>query len=43
MLRDQSGVYFGSEIKFVAALAGRRLKVTTTTFALSCERLQGSL
>ena len=27
MLRDESGVYFGSEIKFVAALAGRRLEV----------------
>lgn len=27
MLRDNTGIYFGSEIKFVAALAGRRLEV----------------
>jgi asparagine synthase (glutamine-hydrolysing) len=27
ILRDQSGIYFGSEIKFIAALAGRRLAV----------------
>jgi asparagine synthase (glutamine-hydrolysing) len=27
MLRDRSGVYFGSEIKFIAALTGRRLEV----------------
>jgi asparagine synthase (glutamine-hydrolysing) len=27
ILRDQTGVYFGSEIKFIAALAGRRLEV----------------
>ena len=27
MLRDGTGVYFGSEIKFIAALSGRRLEV----------------
>ena len=27
ILRDASGVYFGSEIKFIAALAGRRLGI----------------
>jgi asparagine synthase (glutamine-hydrolysing) len=27
VLRDNTGVYFGSEIKFIAALAGRRLEV----------------
>jgi asparagine synthase (glutamine-hydrolysing) len=27
LLRDETGIYFGSEIKFVAALAGRRLDV----------------
>jgi asparagine synthase (glutamine-hydrolysing) len=27
ILRDQSGIYFGSEVKFIAALAGRRLAI----------------